>query len=92
MRDASPYVEHALYFQLIEADEGENELAKRGVIIATRYSRLWVFVKPLIVRLVEAPEPIHGAEVYPKDRNTVGKGALGGTDNLTGRKSQQSGW
>ena len=73
MRYACTNVENALYLDLVELDERKHEFAKSRVVVCARYARLRVLVKPLVVRFVEAPEPIHGAEVYPKDRQTVAK-------------------
>src|SRR5664279_5002303 len=77
MRDSRSDIKDTLNLQLIELNEGEDEVAERNVIVGTHDARLWVLVKPLIVRIVETPEPIHGAGVYPKARRTVGKRAAG---------------
>jgi hypothetical protein len=77
MRDSRSDIKDTLNLQLIELNEGEDEVAERNVIVGTHDARFWVLVKPLIVRIVETPEPIHGAEVYPKARRTVGKRAAG---------------
>jgi hypothetical protein len=75
MRYSRSDIKNTFDLQLIELNEGENEVAKRNMIVGTHDARLWVLVKPLIIRIVETPEPIHGAEVYPKARGTVGKRA-----------------
>jgi hypothetical protein len=71
--DPGADVEQALDLDLIEFDKCEYEFTKRYVIVGARYARLGVLVKPLVIRFIEAPEPIHGAEVYPKDFKSVAK-------------------
>jgi hypothetical protein len=76
MRDTRPDIKDTLNLQLIESNEGEYEVTERNVIVGAHDARLGVLVKPLIVRVVETPEPIHGAEVYPKACGTVAKRAV----------------
>ena len=91
MRDPGADVEQALDLDLIEFDKREYEFTKRYVIVGAHYARLGVLVKPLVVRFIEAPEPIHGAEVYPKDFKSVAKGTDEPVERTAGQISPVAG-
>lgn len=91
MCDPGSDVEQVLDLDLIEFDKRKYEFTKRYVIVGAYYARLGVLVKPLVVRFIEAPEPIHGAEVYPKDFKSVAKGTVELLERTAGQISLEAG-